>query len=121
MKIRLTRPNLTEYDICDLTTMCTFLGWELIIDSSKGDFKVISNDDIAYIQKHDTLGVNLIWRTDERIQFINQILEVAMSIRNCNAIPDEKDSNKFKESFITGIRKMMNWIPGVTYGELYGK
>ena len=118
MKIQLVRPQLNAEDILELTIICTHLGWELVINKDKGQFIIIGNDDIAYIQKHEVLGVNFIWRKTKSIQYVKTTLEVIELLNTYDVIPEPCDT--FNEKLIKGFQRLIGWKPGVTLKELYG-
>jgi len=112
MKFELCVPTITEVENITLQMICMYYGYELIIDDTKKRYMIISEEDVAYIQKHDKNGLFIIWRKNEYIQYVNDILTVTTVLNKYNVVPE--DPKKFNQSLIKGLQKMLGWIPGKT-------
>ena len=114
MKYKLEVPVLTANDELTMREICLYYGYELIIDKDAKRFFIVSNDDVAYIQKSNR-GLFIIWRKTEYIQMVNDMFDIALSLKDL--IVDTDDSVRFKKSLITSLRQWLRWIPGRTLNE----
>jgi hypothetical protein len=114
MKYKLEVPVLTANDELTIREICLYYGYELIMDKDAKRFFIVSNDDVAYIQKSNR-GLFIIWRKTEYIQMVNDMFDIALSLKDL--IVDTDDSVRFKKSLIDSLRQWLRWIPGKTLNE----
>lgn len=112
MRIRLTKPVLTGDDYIDLQTMCTAYGYELDIDEGKGKYLLLGvnprgEEDVAYIQRHESFGLNIVWRKTEQIQFVEQLLHLSDLFDEHRMLPLDTDDRTFGQCFIKAVKTFL--------------
>lgn len=112
MKFELRVPSIMEAENIKLQLIALYYGYELVIDDTKKRYMIISDEDVAYIQRHEQRGLFIIWRKTEYIQYLSDIMEVTDVLVKHDMILD--DPKTFKQSLIKGLQNMIGWIPGVT-------
>ena len=118
MKFKLTKPVLSKTDELNLRIICAYMGYGLTIDREKERYMIQSDEDIAYVQKA-AFGVFIVWRKTEHIQLLHDLLAIVRSLEVSDMLPDNEKG--FKNSFINGVRRLLNWVPGVTLNEVCTK
>lgn len=114
MKFKLEVPVLTPEDKTMLRMIAEYLGYELLIDDKTKRYIVVGEEDIAYVQK-SSLGLFIVWRKTEHIQFVKDLFAVTHLLETNNIIPENK--KHFKKGIIGGIQRLINWVPGQTLNE----
>lgn len=112
MRIRLQKPALTGEDYIDLQTMCTAYGYEMDVDEAQGKYLLLGvnprgEEDIAYVQKHDKLGLNIVWRKTEQIQFVEQLLHLDSLFSKHRMLPLDTDDRTFCQCFIKAVKDFL--------------
>ena len=107
MKFKLEIPVLLPKERIALELMCMFYGYEMICDDKNKKFIVVSDDDIAYIQKHEKRGVFIIWRRSEKIQYLKDLMAIAKQIKTYDFIPEEV-TPEFEKTFIQRFKNFLH-------------
>jgi len=116
MKRKLYKPDLDQNDLINLQTICTYYGYKLKIDNEKKSYLIVSQEDVAFIQKAVTMGVFIVWRKDERVQVINQLLEFTKHMDKNDLLP--LDPMQFESKFIRALTNLLHWKKGDTLNKL---
>jgi len=89
MKTKLVKPNLSSFELSKLNFYADYLGYIFKFNREKQSalFETIEKE-VAYIQMDEYNHLYLVWKSDERIEFIDEKINICIKLHKINIIPD---------------------------------
>ena len=117
MRYILNKLTLTKSEKIKIQLVCIYFGYSFRCDDNRNSYIIISDEDIAYIQRNEKLGLFIIWKKTEYINRIEDLVNIVNGLNIHNIVPDTVNDKSFKKMLIDGLRSLLCWIPGVTIKE----
>lgn len=89
MKTKLVKPNLSSFELSKLNFYADYLGYIFKFNKEKQSalFETIEKE-VAYIQMDEYNHLYLVWKNDERIEFIDEKINICIKLHKINILPE---------------------------------
>lgn len=89
MKYKLNKPFLSSIELARVNYYAAYFGYLLKFNLDRGTALIETEEkDIAYVQKDEFNHIFLVWKKGERIEHIDSLIKIAITLEKNNVFTD---------------------------------